>query len=510
MGIVAKQGIYSALNLVIGFAIGAFHTLWVVRVLWGEGEPKEMYGLLQLILTWGTIFSQGLNFGAISIAVRFTPKFRSEGRLPELNFISWVFPTVGMAILGLFLLFFGEWFLDKVTKDLSMEVGYLVLLLFVNAASMTYFRSLNGIAIAQFRNSLGAFFNEVYIRIVYLIGAGLFYYQIIDFHGLFLYYTLGQLSQFLVMFIVMKGFATLQMKVPANKKEFWELTRYGIYLVLDSGINILVNKIDAVMIGAILGSAEVVFYLIASYMVTVINLPARSLVNISAGLVSEKTHENDWPGIQKLYQNNSLHQFLLGGFIFLLILVNFKTFLQIYPKDFSSAFYVFLFLGIGRLFDLVTSINGVILAATPYYRYNLLFNSILVILAILTNFILIPIVGAVGAAIATAFCMLVYNLMKGIFLFRKYRLSPFHANSAKVLVCLIIPGLLGIFLPDVIQITADMSLKSMAMFGLLNIAMKSFVLLLVFAVLVYRLRVSEEINKLVVRLFSKIGIRMNG
>jgi hypothetical protein len=50
----------------------------------------------------------------------------------------------------------------------------------------------------------------------------------------------------------------------------------------------------------------------------------------------------------------------------------------------------------------------------------------------------------------------------------------------------------------------------MAMFGLLNIAMKSFVLLLVFAVLVYRLRVSEEINKLVVRLFSKIGIRMNG
>jgi O-antigen/teichoic acid export membrane protein len=308
----------------------------------------------------------------------------------------------------------------------------------------------------------------------------------------------------------MKGFATLQMKVPANKKEFWELTRYGIYLVLDSGINILVNKIDAVMIGAILGSAEVVFYLIASYMVTVINLPARSLVNISAGLVSEKTHENDWPGIQKLYQNNSLHQFLLGGFIFLLILVNFKTFLQIYPKDFSSAFYVFLFLGIGRLFDLVTSINGVILAATPYYRYNLLFNSILVILAILTNFILIPIVGAVGAAIATAFCMLVYNLMKGIFLFRKYRLSPFHANSAKVLVCLIIPGLLGIFLPDVIQITADMSLKSMAMFGLLNIAMKSFVLLLVFAVLVYRLRVSEEINKLVVRLFSKIGIRMNG
>jgi len=171
---------------------------------------------------------------------------------------------------------------------------------------------------------------------------------------------------------------------------------------------------------------------------------------------------------------------------------------------------VFLFLGIGRLFDMLTSINGIILAATPYFRYNLLFNSILVVLAIATNLIMIPIVGTVGAAIATALCMLIHNLMKGIFLYQKYQLNPFHPNSYKVLICLIVPALLGMFIPDAIHITSDLKLNTAAFYGVINMSIKSGVMLLVFAVLVYRLHVSEELNKLANRILGRLGIRTNG
>lgn len=509
MGIVARQGIFSAVNLLIGFSIGAFTNLVIVPFMFSDEISKEKFGLLQLIVAWAVVFSQFLNFGAINIAVRFMPRFRAENRREELHYYTWLFPFIGMFILALFLGIGGYWFMGIIVKEPVMDVGFLVIILFLHTVFMTYFRSLNGIAIADFKNTLGSFFNEVFIRIILILGFALYYLGKIDFVALFWYSVLAYALQFFVMLFTIGGFRLFKIKKPADKKERNELLSFGAYSVLDSGANIFINKIDVIMIGAIIGSADILYYQLAFFMATVISLPGRSLVNVSLAVVNESVHRNDWDNIRKLYRSNSLHQTLVGGIIFILIWINIDTMLALLPEPFRVAKYPFLFLGISKLFDLFTSINGVILSATPYYRYNFYYNLILLSLAVITNFILLPVIGITGAAIATAFCILIYNVLKAEFLYRKFNIAPFHKSNIVMLICLLVPFGIGYYLPEIMHYSNDAAMAEKLKAVFFNVAYRSSIIALVFALLVWFSGVSPEIRFLGAKLARKAGIRKN-
>ncbi len=64
-----------------------------------------------------------------------------------------------------------------------------------------------------------------------------------------------------------------------------------------------------------------------------------------------------------------------------------------------------LFIGLGRMVDLVTGINGTILGTSPKYKYELYFSVTLAILTVVTNYMLIPQYGINGAAFATFLSM---------------------------------------------------------------------------------------------------------
>lgn len=509
MGIVAKQGIWSALYVITGFAIGAFNSMVLVPYVFDEGMPRDMYGLLQLITSLAIVFSQFLNFGAVSIPVRFMPRFRSENRKEEMYYFTWVFPGIGMLILALFLLVAGKWFISAMAAELLMDAGYLVLILFLHAFFMAYFRSLNGIAITNYQNTLGAFFNEVFIRIIQIGGVLLYAYGQLNFHQLFLYFALSYASQFLVMFFAVGGFSLLKIRKPADRKEFREISAFGLFSVFDSGANILINKLDVIMIGAIVGLSDIVYYQLAFFMATVISIPSRSLVNVSSAVVGEAVHRNDWNAIQKLYSSNSLHQTLGGGLIFLLIWLNMDAMLAFLPPEFEVIRYPFLFLGISKLIDMVTSINGVILSATPKYRYNFYFNVILLILAVITNFALLPFLGIDGAALATAFCVLIYNVLKARFLFVHFSLRTFHPKSALAVLCLSAAFAAGYFIPDISHAERSDEMAVQIKSALTNIILRSAVIVIVFGVLVWFTRVSEEIRKLGSRILAVFGIKTN-
>ncbi|MFN3342779.1 MAG: lipopolysaccharide biosynthesis protein [Flavobacteriales bacterium] len=516
MGIVARQGFLSGINLLLGFAIGAFNQMVLIPYVFEEGWPRELFGLLQLIITLSVVFAQFLNFGAISIAVRFMPRYRSENREGELHFYSWFFPFVGMVLLALFLLFFGEAFLSEVVLRESddqllsgvIDLGFLVLILFLNSFFMSYFRSLNGLAVANFYNTLGSFFNEVYIRIVQIGGVLLFAAGKLDFRELFVFYTLSYASQFLLMFFMVGGFRLLRIKTPESRSEFHEVSGYGLFAVLDSGAGILVNRIDVIMIGMLVGLSEVVYYQMAFFMATVISIPSRSLGNVSSAVVSESYHRQDWYNIQKLYHSNSLIQTLGGGWIFLLIWVNMESLISLLPPEFSIIRWPFLFLGLSKFFDLITSINGTIISLTPHFRYNFYFNVVLLVLSVIVNLALIPIWGISGAAIATAISICAFNVMKAVFLMRKYALTPFKRSALISVFVLILVGLLGWWIPDVLS-PADQEIKSRILPVLVNITVRSLAVSFVLFLLIRQLGLFNELASIAPKIARRIGFKTN-
>lgn len=448
MGIVARQGIYNAISLLLGFGIGAFNNLVVLKWLETDGNSAAYYGMVNLILGWAILFSQVLNFGSSAIAVRFGPAFKEKGQESQSLFYTWIFPLMGLVLLLFFLVSAGNWFIAAITVEPLVEPFYLVLFLIGLVIPMTFYKSLIGVAVSNYRTSIVGFLNEIAIRVFILIGIAFYFLGWVPISFLIYSVLIAYFLQFLILWIYLGHFKLFSISKP-DRKELKPIFAYGAFSVLDSGANLLANKIDVLMIGAMIGFNEVNYYNFAFFAATVITIPGRSLVNISSGIVADAYHRKDWQHIQKLYQQNSLNQIISGGFIFICIYAGINGLVGHMPEAYADAKYAFLFLGLAKMFDLLTSINSVILQVTPHYRFNFYFNMSLVILVIISNLFLIPLYGIIGASLATAACVLLSNILKTYFLHQTYRVQPFQKNMFIAVLILAIPLLIGMNLPEI-------------------------------------------------------------
>jgi O-antigen/teichoic acid export membrane protein len=101
------------------------------------------------------------------------------------------------------------------------------------------------------------------------------------------------------------------------------------------------------------------------------------------------------------------------------------------------------------------------------------------------NFILIPIYGINGAAFATLLSTIMFNLIRFIFLLVKYGMHPFTHKTAWAILWVAVTAVLGYFM---------LSLKLHPIF---NILAKSIIVSSIFAVGVWKLKLSEDINMIV-------------
>jgi len=69
---------------------------------------------------------------------------------------------------------------------------------------------------------------------------------------------------------------------------------------------------------------------------------------------------------------------------------------------------VFLYIALGRLFDMSTGLNGTITITSNKYRYDLIFTLFLIVLTLFTNYFFIKVagMGMDGAAFATMITMI--------------------------------------------------------------------------------------------------------
>lgn len=120
------------------------------------------------------------------------------------------------------------------------------------------------------------------------------------------------------------------------------------------------------------------------------------------------------------------------------------------PHSFEGGKYLFLVLGLGKLFDLATGINNSILGYSPSYRVNFLFILVLGVSNIILNYFLIREYGIVGAAYSTFIAYLLFNVLKFLYLAFRYRITPF----SKRLLYLVLLGIFTYFILQFISFRA--------------------------------------------------------
>lgn len=482
MGIIAKQASRNSISILIGTIAGAINTLFVLPRAFNE--HPEQWGIISVLLAWGIILSQLFNSGAGNLIIRFLPKVKSSDQ-PKLLGMSMILTGIGALLFLSVFGFFGKDIIAWISPDDANLIGNNVVLLLILTGSLLFFSSFVGYVTAILKTTVVQFLQEVVLKIAYLLFAVLYWQGHISYSyllwGIVLSYAFVTL--FLVIFAFAMGF---RMESPASLEGKINYLVYSLYSILDRGANMIVSRLDILMIGVILGIESVAFYVLAFYIGAVTQLPQKSIMAIANPIAAKAIANNDQEDLRHVYQQSSRMQLLLGGGLFACIWVSIKELMFIFPEKFQGAELVVLFIGLSKLFYMATGVSGGIIVYSDFYKKNLSLNIGLIVLTIISNyFFLSPEylnMGITGAALATCITLAVYNAGKIIVIKSKFNLLPFSKNYWRS--ALIIP------------ICSMIYFVELPIHPLLAIVVKSGTCFVLFVLLTRLLNLAPEINQM--------------
>jgi O-antigen/teichoic acid export membrane protein len=254
------------------------------------------------------------------------------------------------------------------------------------------------------------------------------------------------------------------------------------------------------MLAGMVGLAGVAIYGIANNLLSMLQMPYRAFSNISAPLVAEYWKKNDMKSMQILYQKFTLNIVIVSIFLFLLIWHNLDSLYLIMPEIYAAGKWVFFILFIGKIIDIATGLNYVILSTSKKYVWDLYFAVFLIITAIISNWLFIPIWGINGAALATTLCVILLGVLKVLIVKKFFHIHPF-TNKLWIV--------MGIGIASCLLI----SIVPVFLHWTLDIIMRCGLAIVLYMLPIYLLKISNEINSNINRtlkmFFPKLKIEAN-
>lgn len=446
MGIIRKQTIIGSIFSYSGALIGLVNTaLLYPRIL-----STDEVGLLTWLIATTMIAAQfsGLGFGAV--ISRLFPYFRNENN--QHNGFMFVLFCVGMLGFALSLVayfalqpFAANYFGD----DSHLYLNYLLYLIPLVFFSL-FFNLFDGYNRVLYDAISGTFFRDIVFKLLVLATLLLFWQELINFKELiFLYVAAYCLPAVLLFGLLIKRKQVsfkpnLKFIKPDLKKIMINTSLYGI---LNNFGDKIASQIDKLMIVGMIGLGANGIFSVMSYFGVLVSMPARSLNKISSTIIAEAWKKKDMQTISKAYAQSGLHQFMAACLLFVGLWVNIDNVLEIVTDQYSEGKYVLFFIGLSNVVLMLSGISGVVIQNSPAYRKQSLFLIIYAGIIVIGNAIMIPIWGIVGAAVASFTASLCFNLMKYLFLLKRYKFQPFNYRYLLVIVTAVVSYYLAYLLP---------------------------------------------------------------
>lgn len=430
MGLIARQTIKGSISSYLGVALGTITLLFLYPAYLSQDE----IGLLRIVLNAAGMFSTLAVLGIPQISVKYFPFVQKNEDYRAYATLIYVVPAAGVAVCYLVFLIFREQitlFYAKNARELTSYYYLVWIITCVNTlylAAASYARMNNRIVVPSAIKDVGIRI----LTIAFFLGVGLQWFDFRVFLNL-------QIVIYVLAFVAVLWYNHILAPFKPSfafgrlKSALQGVVDFGLFSVLTSTASIIVTTIDSLMIGGMINLGDAGIYVIASYIGLVIEMPKRSLNAIAGPVLSESWKENNLDKINNLHFRSALNQLLFGGGMLLLIWAAIDGIFYLMPNGevYAAGKYVVLFIGLAKLTDLAFGLTAEIISFSPKYRYNLYLLLMLAVLAVVTNYLLIPKYGITGAGLATFISYLLYNLLSYWLMWRDYRITPFGVATAK-------------------------------------------------------------------------------
>ena len=478
MGIVINQTLKNIVTTYTGFVFGAINTLY----LYVHFMEPTYYGLIIFLLSTANLLSPLFSFGAQHALLKYHSSFKEKIQQDRLISTMLWFPLV--VVLLFFIIYYAnentiiDWLTQKNTL-LSASVLQLLLI----AVFMAYFEVFYALARVAYQSVFGNLLKEVFLRVVVAIA-------LIALHFHFL-----EASQFINVLVIAYFVRVLIMAFHALRvtafRFTWQLPtkskailNYMFFIVLAFSVAAIFFDIDKFMIPMYKSLQSNAYYSVAIFIAMVIAVPSRAMRQIIWPLTAKALNENDNKQLLYLYRESAINLLIISGLVYLLILLNIQDLYTLLPAKYSGGLYIVFMIGLSKLFEVSLGNNDAILYNSNAYKSLVFFGVLLVVLMVGLNNYFIPKYGIEGAALATLITMVIYNTLKLLFVKYKFGIQPYTWQTFYVF--LVIKTLLFVFL--FLPITIN---------PIANIILRSFIVVLLYAVVLYLLKVSPAINKVV-------------
>jgi O-antigen/teichoic acid export membrane protein len=190
---------------------------------------------------------------------------------------------------------------------------------------------------------------------------------------------------------------------------------------------------DTIIIAAVFpnGVAMAGLFTFAQYLTSLIQAPQRSIIAATIPHLSQAWKDKDYQKINRIYQRSSINQLIFSVCIFCLIWLNYKDAISSLnmQQDYIYAFGVFIFMGLVKIVDMGTGVSGQIIGTSTFWRFDFVTGIILLAINLPLMWILAREMGLIGTAVANLIAFTIYNLVRYLFLLKKFKMQPFTAKS---------------------------------------------------------------------------------
>lgn len=485
MGIVLSQSIRNTLILILGFAIGGVNTI----LLYTKFLSDEYYGLIIFLLSTSVLLLPLLVFGMQHSVVKYFSSYNTKNERDSLLTWSLVFPFLIIVPVG----FLGTLAYETISSLLSVKnelIKDYTFLIFFTAIFMGYFEVFYSWAKVQLNSVFGNFIKEIFVRVgVTVLLFGVYFNKLTPDEFIFSVVLL-----YLIRMLVMLGYS-LSIYAPKisfkKPKNFVEIVKYSMYLILAGSAGSILLEIDKFMIPQVEKLADLAFYGVAVFIASTVAIPNRAMQQITNPITAKDLNNNEFGKVRELYKQSSINLLVVGGLLFLLINLNIVDIYKIIGESqYSVAIWVVLIISCSELYKLALGTNGAILTNSKYYRVFFYISLGMAGTVIILNHFLIKLMGINGAAFATLITVFVFNTIKVFYIKRKLEMQPFSKESIFII------GLIVVLFGIIYFI-------DLPFLPVINICVKSTIVLLVYVFFVYKMKISKEVTELINQLFKK-------
>jgi len=436
MSQIRKNSLKSSAWIYAGFIIGAINTYFLTHKAWFTTDQN---GLTRVLLEVGMLLYSFSTLGITSYLVKFFPYY-TDNLSPKKNDILTV--ALVVAFCGFAITATGALILEPVIVRKFSANSILLVQYFYWSLPMAFliliYQVLEAYAYGFHKGVFTGILRETVLRVYTSMIIILKIFGLISF-GAFIKLFSFQYGIIIIILLVnlflqkklWLSFSISRVTIKFRKKILAIMALTVIVIV----VNVLRQTIDGFVLASKQNLGKVAIFGLAAYMVSVLQVPMRSIVSITTPLLSRAWKDKKLDEINRIYKRSSINLLTFALFAFFCIWLNFTHAILFFGinSDYLEGKWVFFLLGMVTIIEMGTGVNSQIIGTSTYWRFELWTSILLTALIIPLSYILTVKYSIMGPAIANIISFTVYNSIRYLFLWKKFKMQPFSLKTLEVI-----------------------------------------------------------------------------